>query len=32
LMAAEMDCKTTGMPIEAVCGRALMRIAQAARH
>ncbi len=30
---AEMDCKTTGMPVEAVCGRALMRIAQmAARH
>ena len=32
LVAAEMDCKTTGMPIESVCGRALMRIAQAARH
>jgi DNA polymerase-3 subunit delta len=30
---AEMDCKTTGMPVEAVCGRALMRVAQmAARH
>lgn len=28
---AEMDCKTTGMPAEAVCGRALMRVAQAAR-
>jgi DNA polymerase-3 subunit delta len=32
LVAAEMSCKTTGMPVEAVCGRALMRIAQAARH
>jgi len=32
LVEAEMDCKTTGMPVEAVCGRALMRIAQAARH
>jgi DNA polymerase-3 subunit delta len=32
LVVAEMDCKTTGMPIETVCGRALMRIAQAARH
>ncbi len=32
LVEAEMDCKTTGMPVEAVCGRALMRIAQAARR
>ena len=32
LSEAEMDCKTTGMPVEAVCSRALMRIAQAARH
>lgn len=32
LTQAEMDCKTTGMPIEAVCGRALMRIAQAAKR
>lgn len=32
LMVAEIDCKTTGMPIEAVCGRALMRIAQAAQR
>ena len=32
LVVAEMECKTTGMPIEAVCGRALMRIAQAAQH
>jgi len=29
---AEMDCKTTGMPTEAVCGRALMRVAQAAQR
>lgn len=29
---AELECKTTGLPAEAVCGRALMRIAQAARH
>ena len=28
---AELDCKTTGTPVEAVCGRALMRLAQAAR-
>jgi DNA polymerase III subunit delta len=32
LAEAEMDCKTTGMPVEAVCGRALMRIAQAAKR
>jgi DNA polymerase-3 subunit delta len=32
LSAAEIDCKTTGMPTEAVCGRALMRIAQMGRH
>ena len=32
LLKAETDSKTTGMPIEAVCGRALMRIAQAARR
>lgn len=32
LVLAEMDCKTTGTPIVSVCGRALMRIAQAARH
>lgn len=30
ITTAEMDCKTTGMPAEAVCGRALMRVAQAA--
>lgn len=29
---AELDCKTTGLPAEAICGRALMRIAQAARR
>lgn len=28
---AEISCKTTGLPAEAVCGRALMRLAQAAR-
>jgi DNA polymerase-3 subunit delta len=28
---AELDCKTTGTPVDAVCGRALMRLAQAAR-
>lgn len=27
---AEIDVKTTGMPTQAVCGRALMRVAQAA--
>ena len=32
LVEAEMDCKTTGMPIEAICSRALMRIAQAAKR
>lgn len=30
-IAAELDCKTTGLPAEAVCARALMRIAHAAR-
>lgn len=30
LLEAETDCKTTGMPAEAVCGRALLRISQAA--
>jgi DNA polymerase-3 subunit delta len=28
---AELDCKTTGLPAEAVCGRALMRMTQAAK-
>lgn len=31
LVEAEVDCKTTGMPDEVVCGRVLMRLAQAAR-
>lgn len=31
LVSAEMDCKTTGLPAEAVCGRALTQIAGAAR-
>ena len=29
LTQAEIDCKTTGLPAEAVCGRALIRIANA---
>ena len=28
---AELDCKTTGFPAEAICGRALFRLAQAAK-
>ena len=32
LMTAELDCKSTGMPDEAISARALMRIAQAARR
>lgn len=31
LTEAELDCKTTGLPAEAICGRALIRIANAAR-
>lgn len=31
LTQAELDCKSTGMPAETICARALMRIAQAAR-
>jgi len=31
LTQAETDCKTTGLPAEAVTGRALLAIAQAAR-
>ncbi|MBF0251845.1 MAG: DNA polymerase III subunit delta [Alphaproteobacteria bacterium] len=31
LSQAEIDCKTTGLPAEAVCGRALLTLAQAAR-
>lgn len=30
LLEAETDCKTTGIPAQAVCGRALLRITQAA--
>lgn len=30
--AAEQDCKTTGMPVEAVCARACLRIANAAKR
>ena len=30
LVQAELDCKTTGMPAEAVCGRTLMQITRAA--
>ncbi len=32
LLTAEADCKTTGMPAAALCGRALMQIARAARR
>jgi DNA polymerase III subunit delta len=33
LMSAELDCKTTGIPAEATCERALMRLAaRGARH
>ena len=32
LLKAEMDCKTTGMPSELICGRVLMQIAAAARR
>ena len=28
---AELNCKTTGLPAQAVCGRALMRLAQASQ-
>lgn len=31
LTQAEIDCKTTGLPAVAVCGRALLTIAQAAK-
>lgn len=30
-MEAEFQCKTTGLPEDAICGQVLMRIAQAAR-
>lgn len=29
---AELDCKTSGQPDKAICGRTLLRIAQAAHH
>jgi DNA polymerase-3 subunit delta len=32
LIDAETDCKTTGMPDQAICERALMSLAQVARH
>lgn len=32
LTEAEFDCKTTGLPAEAVCSRALLRIANAGRR
>ncbi len=32
LVDAELTCKSTGMPAEALCARALMRIASAARR
>lgn len=31
LTEAELDCKTTGLPADAICGRALIRIAYAAQ-
>ena len=31
VLEAERACKTTGLPAEAICGRALMRVAGAAR-
>ncbi|MBL4614424.1 MAG: DNA polymerase III subunit delta [Magnetovibrio sp.] len=31
LTQAEIDCKTTGLPAVAICGRALLTLAQAAR-
>ena len=31
VLDAERECKTTGLPAEAVCSRALLRLAQAAR-
>jgi DNA polymerase-3 subunit delta len=30
LVAAELDCKTTGLPAPEICGRALMQLARAA--
>ncbi|HEY9078579.1 DNA polymerase III subunit delta [Magnetovibrio sp.] len=31
LTQAEIDCKTTGLPADAICGRAMLTIAQAAK-
>ena len=31
LVAAELDCKTTGLPAEAMCGRCLTQLTVAAR-
>jgi hypothetical protein len=31
ILDAERACKTTGLPADALCGRALMRVAWAAR-
>lgn len=31
LTQAELECKTTGLPADAICGRALLTLAQAAR-
>ena len=31
LLAAEMDCKSTGMPEAEICSRAFLQIARAAR-
>ena len=30
LVSAEIDCKTTGLPAEEICGRAIMQLARAA--
>ena len=32
LLIAEMECKTTGAPVEAICWRTLMRVTQTAKH
>ncbi|MFC3053640.1 DNA polymerase III subunit delta [Kordiimonas pumila] len=31
LLEAELDCKTTGNPVDVICARALLRLAKAAR-
>jgi DNA polymerase-3 subunit delta len=30
LLAAELDCKTTGMPAPEICGRAILQLTRAA--